>query len=123
MNEHAAQDYAARVVRRLNEGLDGLDRNVADALAAARQHALEQRAGKKAGRSRGLAASSVFRVGLAAVTILAVMLLTMWWPSQPPAAQERGHLDIRLLTGKLPAGADLGEDFPAWRRVPGLCRS
>lgn len=125
MNEHEQQDYAARMMRRLNAGLEGLDRNVVEALAAARRHALERGYGRDFGRLRYLAATYDIRFGMAAVALLAVMALTllMGWPSQRPAAQEVGQLDIGLLTGELPPGAYIDEDFPAWRRLPGLCRS
>lgn len=125
MNEHEQQDYAARMMRHLNAGLEGLDRNVAEALAAARRNALEHRSGGAARRNRGQAVMSDFRFGVAAVTVLAMMALTMlmWWPSQRSAVQEVGQLDIGLLTGELPPGAYVDKDFPVWRRLPGLCRS
>lgn len=125
MNEHEQQDYAARMMRHLNAGLEGLDRNVAEALAAARGNALERRPAGDTWRHRGQAVMSDFRFGMAAVTILAMLALTMlmWSPSQRPAAQEAGQLDMRLLTGELPPGAYVDKDFPLWRRLPGLCRS
>lgn len=125
MNEHEQQDFAARMVRHLNAGVERLDRNVAEALAAARRNALEHRSGGDARRYRGRAVMLDFRFGMAAVIVLAMMASTtlMWWPLQRPAVQEVGHLDMGLLTGELPPGAYIDKDFPAWRRLPGLCRS
>lgn len=125
MNGHKEQDYAVHMLRHLNAGLAGLDRNVAEALAVARRNALERRYGRAAGRLRNLAVLYDNRFGMAVVTLLAVMALTLLigWPSQRPAAQEVEQLDIGLLTGELPPGAYIDEDFPGWRRLPGLCRS
>ena len=125
MNESNAREYAARMLRILDTGLGGLDQGVAEALSAARHNALRRHDGPQAGRRRALAASYPLKLGMAAATLLAVMALSLalWWPSRHPTAQEIGQIDIRLLTGELPPGAYIDEDFPAWRRLPGLCRS
>ncbi len=123
MNENDARAYASRLLRRLDAGLSGLDEGVAEALAAGRRKALARRHGAHAGRRPPRAAAYGFRYGLAAATLLTVMALTLWWPFQRPGVQEIGQLDIHLLTGELPPAAYIDEDFPAWRRLPGLCRS
>lgn len=124
MNEHEERDYAARMMCHLNAGLDGLDRDVVEALAAARRHALEHRSEGGAACHRSPVLVD-FRYGMAAVTVLTILAATvlMWWPAQRPDAQQTAQLDIGLLTGELPPAAYIDEDFPAWQRLPGLCRS
>lgn len=123
MNEDECneREYAARWLRILNTGLGRLDQDVAEALASARRSALE-RGGRGGGRHPALAVVYDFRFGMAAAA-LAVMAFTMRGPSQQPSVQEVGQLDIQLLTGELPPRAFIDKDFPAWRRLPGLCRS
>lgn len=125
MNESDERAYATRMLRILDTGLGGLDRDVAQSLAAARRSALERLHASDAGRHPALAVVHDVRFGMAVATVLAVMAWTLvsWWPYQRPGVQEIGQIDIQLLTGELPPGAYIDEDFPAWRRLPGLCRS
>ncbi|MGQ9684977.1 MAG: DUF3619 family protein [Thiobacillaceae bacterium] len=110
------------MLRVLDTGLGALDRDVAEALAAARHRAVARRHGYAA-RHPVLAAAYDLRLGFAAATLAAAIVLMSWWTLQRPTVQDTGQIDIQLLTGELPPGAYIDKDFPTWRRLPGLCRS
>lgn len=110
------------MLRILDAGVIGLDRNVTEGLAAARRRAVARRHGY-AGRHPALAAAYDFKFGFAAASLLAAIVLMSWWPLQRLTVEDTGQIDIQLLTGELPPGAYIDKDFPAWRRLPGLCRS
>lgn len=121
MNESGEREYAARMLRVLDAGVSRLDRDVTEGLAAARRRAVARHG--YAGRHPTLAAAYDFRFGFAAAALLAAIVLMSWWPVQRPTVEDTGQIDIQLLTGELPPGAYIDKDFPAWRRLPGLCRS
>lgn len=118
------RDDATRLIRLLDEGLRRLDGRTAGELKARRHRAL---AGEGAARPLGgdaLGWGAQPGHGIAAVLIGVIALaLAAWWASRGPTAQDSGEVDIRLLTDDLPPNAYLDKDFPAWRRLPGLCRS
>ncbi len=59
--------------------------------------------------------------GLALGAVL--ITLAIWWVAQQSITPDNGELDMLLLTDDLPPNAYADKDFPAWRRLPGLCRS
>lgn len=125
MNE---RQFATWLAGRLDAGARSLDGEVLEALDQARRRAL--RGGSPARGTNALThvwlgRPALFGAGLVAAGVAVFALLSLFNPLG--AGQEGGavgaDLDILLLTDDLPPNAYLDEDFPAWPRLPGLCRS
>ncbi|MCU0840346.1 MAG: DUF3619 family protein [Thiobacillaceae bacterium] len=125
MNE---RQFTRWLTQSLDQGAQSLDDGLLRALGEGRRRALrrERPAGGEVAAGRAwwgrptLLGAGILAAGVAMLAVL---------PSLDPPGAERdataygGDLDILLLTDDLPPNAYLDKDFPAWPRVPGLCRS
>jgi hypothetical protein len=118
MNEDTEFGYKARQI--LNQGVDSLDRKVADRLHAARQIALSaQRVPIKGLRLAGIGHGVELAFFSHARTLLAVFALSIgatgsyYWNAFQ-LAQEYEEIDSALLADELPPSAYLDRGFHAW---------
>ncbi|MFA4969057.1 MAG: DUF3619 family protein [Sulfuritalea sp.] len=118
MNGENEFGYKARQI--LNQGLDGLDREVAGRLHQARQVALDsQRVPVRGFRLAGMGHSVELAFFSSARNLLAVMALTVgatgtyYWNAFEQV-QEYEEIDSALLVDELPPSAYLDRGFHAW---------
>jgi hypothetical protein len=118
MNEDTEFGYKARQI--LNQGVDDLDRAVADRLHGARQIALNCQKAPVAGlRLAGIGRDLEFSVLANARSLVAVLALivgatgTYYWNAFEQA-QEYEEIDSALLADELPPSAYLDRGFQAW---------
>ena len=118
MNEDTEFGYKARQI--LNQGLDTLDRGVADRLHQARQVALNsQRVPVRGLRLAGIGQSvehaffSNARILLAAIALGIGATGTYYWNAFEQA-RESEDIDSALLADELPPSAYLDRGFHAW---------
>ena len=118
MNEDTEFGYKTRQI--LNQGLDTLDRKVADRLHQSRQAALSsQRVPVKGLRIAGIGHTLELAFFSNARNLLAVMALsigatgTYYWNAFEQA-QEYEEIDSALLADELPPSAYLDRGFHAW---------
>lgn len=118
MNEDTEFGYKARQI--LNQGLDTLDRGVADRLHTARQAAVNsQRMPVRGLRLAGIGHSVELAFFSNARNLVAVMALsvgaigTYYWNAFEQA-QEFEEIDSALLADELPPSAYLDRGFHAW---------
>lgn len=123
------RDLASNVVRRLNEGLQGLAPGAAQRLLRAREaalaHAQARRSSLQLVGAQGGAAGPHHRWSLGtrvAAPILALIIATfavLYWQQQvrhalPPHDAEFADVDTEVLTGDLPVVAYLDPGFEIW---------
>lgn len=122
MNE---REYANRVIRLLEAGVRQIDVRVAGEIEARRKRALAGAGSPQAVGPGLLGLAHAHGGGLAAAIAagLVTLALAAWWAGQQTDPSEDADMDLMLLTDDLPPNAYLDEEFPAWRRLPGLCRS
>lgn len=118
MNEETEFGYKARQI--LNQGLDTVDKKVAERLQQGRQNALNiQRVSVGGLRMAGFATHIEFAFLPHVRNLLAVMALTIgatgayYWNAFEQA-QEYEEIDSALLAGELPPSAYLDRGFHAW---------
>jgi hypothetical protein len=118
MNEDNEFGYKARQI--LNQGVDDLDRGVADRLRDVRQIALNCQKVPVTGLSiAGIGRELEFSVLANARSLVAVMALlvgamgTYYWNAFEQA-QEYEEIDSALLADELPPSAYLDRGFQAW---------
>ena len=118
MNEDTEFGYKTRQI--LNQGVDDLDRGVADRLRDARKTALNCQKVPVAGlRLAGIGRDLEFSVLANARSLVAVLALivgatgTYYWNAFEQA-QEYEEIDSALLADELPPSAYLDRGFQAW---------
>ena len=118
MNEDTEFGYKARQI--LNQGVDTLDRKVAERLHQARQAALNlQRVPVGGLRMAGIGHTLEIAFfsnarNLAAVMALSVGAMGTYYWNAFEQAQEYEEIDSALLAGDLPPSAYLDRGFHAW---------
>jgi hypothetical protein len=111
-------ELARKLVRYLDDGLDGIEPRVRERLAAARMNAL---AHYRAQPVLGLAApgnvvswvTEHAPLTLAAAALVAATAGAVYWQSTRPA-NGLAELDAYLLTDELPINAYLDKGFDSW---------
>jgi len=113
-------EFAYRVRRVLDEGVDHLDKGAAARLRQSRQAALDRLAAPVAGlRLAGIGGLSTVHFSQQARGILAAMALlvgavgTYYWNSFEQAA-EHAEIDSALLADEVPFNAYIDQGFQAW---------
>lgn len=122
-NQHD-QELAGKIVRRLNEGTDHLDRTVSERLLAARKAALTHYREQPAPAwSMAWAGNVLSRfterhvLGVRYLIPLMVLVLglayILYWQNLP-VTNDIADIDIELLTGDLPINAYIDRGFDLW---------
>lgn len=126
MNQHDQQDQelAARIVRRLNEGAEGLDPSTRERLLGARKAALSHYREEPAPAWTAAWAGNVlsrfterhvFGVRyLIPVLILVLGLASILYWQNSPVNNDIAEIDVELLTDELPINAYLDRGFDSW---------
>lgn len=125
MNE---RQLASWLARSLDEGARSLDGDALEALGQGRRRALrggDPAHGMKAQARRRMGQPALLGAGVVAAGVAVFAILSVLNPlgAGQDIAAHGADLDILLLTDDLPPNAYLDKDFPAWPRLPGLCRS
>ncbi|MEK6592139.1 MAG: DUF3619 family protein [Pseudomonadota bacterium] len=127
MNQHDqehGQELAGKIVRRLNEGTDNLDRTASERLLEARKAALTHYQEQPAPAwsmawagnvLSGFTERHVLGVRyLIPMTVLVLGLAGILYWQNSPATNDIAEIDIELLTGDLPINAYLDRGFDSW---------
>jgi hypothetical protein len=116
MNERDQTDFAQRIAKQLDQGLDSLRPGTLYRLRLAREAAiarLEHDQPASTSRGPGRVLSRRVLVPLVAL-ILGLSVLLFWQDQQAPRQPDYAELDAQVLTDELPVTAYLDKGFEVW---------
>jgi hypothetical protein len=118
MNERDERDFAERLARQLDQGLDNLRPGTLYRLRLAREAAIarlehDKPVSTSAGRGPERVLNRRVLVPLFAL-ILGLSVLLFWQDQQTPRQPDYAELDAQVLTDELPVTAYLDKGFEVW---------